>query len=87
MPKQGQALINVKFVGSGSQKEELVKLAVKLGVNLKVTDQIPNEKLPETYRQADIFVLPSLAEGHPKALLEAMSCGLACMASNIPGDQ
>ncbi|MEK7111595.1 MAG: glycosyltransferase family 4 protein, partial [Patescibacteria group bacterium] len=85
LPKQGQALINVKFVGSGSQKEELVKLAVKLGVNLKVTDQIPNEKLPETYRQADIFVLPSLAEGHPKALLEAMSCGLACIASNIPG--
>ena len=29
--------------------------------------------------------MPSLAEGHPKALLEAMSCGLPCLASNISG--
>ncbi len=81
----GQALINVKFVGAGSQKDELVKLADELGVNLEVINRVPNEKLPEIYRQADIFVLPSLVEGHPKALLEAMSCGLACVASNIPG--
>jgi glycosyltransferase involved in cell wall biosynthesis len=85
LPKQGLALINVKFVGAGSQKDELIELANQLKVNLEVIDRVPNEKLPEIYRQADIFVLPSLAEGHPKAILEAMSCGLACISTDIPG--
>lgn len=82
---KSQASIKLSFVGAGSQKEELVRLADKLEVNLEIKERISNEKLPEVYRQADVFVLPSLAEGHPKALLEAMSCGLACIASDIPG--
>jgi glycosyltransferase involved in cell wall biosynthesis len=75
----------ILLVGTGSQKDELVNLADKLGVNLEIIERVPNEKLPEIYRQADIFILPSLAEGHPKVLLEAMSCGLACITSNISG--
>jgi glycosyltransferase involved in cell wall biosynthesis len=37
------------------------------------------------YRAADVFVLPSLREGLPNALLEAMASGLACVASRLPG--
>jgi len=37
--------------------------------------------------QADIFVLPSLVEGHPKVLIEAMSCGLPCVASACQGNR
>ncbi len=35
----------------------------------------------------DLFVLPSLAEGMPLSLLEAMSAEVACLASDIPGTQ
>ena len=86
LPRQGWTL-KYKFVlvGSVSLRGEILELADKLEVNLEIIGPISNEKLPEVYRQADIFVLPSLAEGHPKALLEAMSCGLPCFASNISG--
>jgi len=82
-----KTLISVKlvFIGSGSLEAELTVLAQKLDVDFQVRAPVVNDKLPEVYRQADIFVLPSLIEGHPKALLEAMSCGLACLASNITG--
>ena len=73
------------FVGQGSQKNELLKLANKLKVNLKIIDKVSHNQLPKIYNSADIFVLPSLAEGNPKVLLEAMSTELACIGTDTEG--
>lgn len=75
--------ILLKFVGDGSLRKALKQYAKKLGVNLKIIKKIPYDKMPRVYQQADIFVLPSLAEGHVKVLLEAMACGLVCIGNNI----
>ena len=48
---------------------------------LKFLDQVRNMK--KYYNKSDIFVLPSTTEGMPNSLLEAMSCKLPCIATNL----
>lgn len=77
--------ILVWLVGSGEQEENIRKLTKELNICVKFLGIIPNHELPSIYNSADIFVLPSLIEGNPKTLLEAMSCGLPCIGTKIPG--
>jgi starch synthase len=45
----------------------------------------PTHAMERYFRAADVFVLSSIREAHPVALLEAMSCGLPIVASRITG--
>jgi 1,2-diacylglycerol 3-alpha-glucosyltransferase len=45
---------------------------------------VPSDEVPQLLRASDVFVLPSLAEGLPRALVEAMGQGLLCLAHDYP---
>jgi len=77
--------IRLLFIGRGKLKLQLIKLAEKLNVDLKIIDKISHQKINQFYQRADIFALPSFLEGHPKVLLEAMACGLACLVAKYAG--
>ena len=54
--------------------------------NVVLTGFIKGDKLKQIYSFARLFVIPSFAEGHPIALLEAMSYNIEVLASNIPAN-
>lgn len=45
--------------------------------------QVSYADMPQLYTSADFLILPSLTEGFPKCILEAMACGLPAVASNV----
>lgn len=73
---------------SSHQYFESLRQLVKtrgLEENITFLGPVPNSELPAIYSAADIFVLPSLSEGTPKSVLEAMSCRKPCVVSNVGG--
>jgi glycosyltransferase involved in cell wall biosynthesis len=75
------------IVGAGREKEDLEKIikSLDLSSDIDLTGAFAPAKLVNYFYAADIFVLPSLSEGRPKALIEAAACGLPLVAANFPG--
>ena len=72
--------------GQGELKEELQQLCRQLGVEDQVIFAGFIRNIMEMCKMADIYVFPSLQEGLPVALMEAMSAGLPCVVSRIRGN-
>lgn len=53
--------------------------------DILVTGYVPHEDLPAYYALMDVFVHPSLRDGMPNAVLEAMACGKTVIASAVGG--
>ena len=77
----------IEIVGDGPYHGELLKLAESLGVasHIHFAGSVPYAELPKKYQDADLFILPSLAEGMPLVVLEAMGTGLPIVASRVQG--
>jgi len=73
------------FLGDGDQTVAWKRLAAQLGIADAVSFAPTYNEPEHYYRAADAFALPSLQEGMPNALLEAMACGLPCVASDTGG--
>jgi len=73
------------IIGDGPLRKGLEDQARQKNVRLNIIGNVPNEIIPIYLNQADVFVICSIWEGHPKALLEAMSCGCVCIGTNTNG--
>ncbi|HER43449.1 MAG TPA: glycosyltransferase [Candidatus Eisenbacteria bacterium] len=71
--------------GEGPQREELSRLIERAGLGSTFILAGRSDRLEEIYPLFDIFVLTSRSEGTPLALLEAMACRVACIASDVGG--
>ena len=79
--------IELDIIGRLKNVSSIENIAKENKVKINFLGIIPNQKLPETLNKYKVFILPSLYEGMPKALLEAMSCELAVIATNVPGSR
>lgn len=80
--------VRLKFIGDGPQRGKLEKLAKDVGISsictflgmIRSRDELFGE-----LRESHLFVLPTKAEGLPRAVLEAMAQGLPCISSPVDG--
>ena len=80
-----QPKLHLLMVGDGELKPETVNAAGSLANKNRITFQPFRSDIPDILAAADVFVLPSLWEGLPIGLLEAMAMGKAIIASEVDG--
>lgn len=77
--------MHLLMVGEGDERLAAEKIITESRLENKITLQPFRQDVPDLLAAADIFVLPSLWEGLPIGLLEAMAMGKAVIASEVDG--
>lgn len=77
--------VDLHLIGSGPAEGDLRRQAAERGLSVRFLGNLPHAELAGALADCGVFVLPSRYEGHPKALLEAMTCGAAVVGADAPG--
>lgn len=79
----------LEIVGDGTQRAQLEQQVSEQGIarNVHFTGWIERSQIVPKYQEADIFVTPSIWEGMPNTVLEAMACGLPIIATDVQGSR
>ncbi|MFA6486026.1 MAG: glycosyltransferase family 4 protein [Candidatus Magasanikbacteria bacterium] len=78
--------VELSIIGSGPQDSRVAKQMNSLGLTqVKLLGSLPRHQVFDILKQSDVFVLTTNWEGFPYAVLEAMSCGLPVIASDVGG--
>ncbi|MCI5140924.1 MAG: glycosyltransferase family 1 protein [Candidatus Electrothrix sp. ATG1] len=77
--------ITLLIVGDGSEKSSLKAESRQLDIEKNVIFTGARDDIPEVFQVLDIYLLPSLSEGLPMGLLEAMAAGCPVIATAIGG--
>lgn len=74
------------IIGDGRQENQLKERMESQGVsNVIFTGKVEAPKVPDYLNTFDLLVLPSLSEGMPRVILEALACGVHVVGSDVGG--
>jgi glycosyltransferase involved in cell wall biosynthesis len=79
--------VHLVFIGDGADRQHLETIVNERDLRSHVTfaGAQNHDRVLEMLRSADLFVLPSFAEGVPVALMEAMAMGVPCISTFVGG--
>lgn len=77
----------LQIIGDGLERERLQNLALNLTVDAQSDFLGYRDNAVSYLKDFDVFVLPSLSEGIPRCIMEAMAAGVPVVASDIPGNR
>ncbi len=88
LQKEG-IIFKANLIGDGDEKDAFIKLTKELNLinNVQFCGYVPRERMLAEYQKADLFCLPSYNEGMSNALLEALSCGLPAVVTEVGGTE
>ena len=76
--------VQFRLVGQGELEASCRSLVSELGCkNVTFVGHLSPAELGDEMRRADVFLFPSIIEGHPQVLGQAAACGLPCVATNL----
>ena len=81
--------VRLVIIGEGEEEEKLKDLTKELKIGNKVEwiKSVPYSRIPQYFKAADIFVLPSLYEGFARVLMEAAMAGKPIVSTNVGGTE
>lgn len=84
---QEYSRLNIRFIiaGTGPLSHYVRKLAAKYKDKVSYLGYVSHKRLSDVYSNSHLILLPSKIENLPLTLLEAQSCGLPAVASDVPG--
>ena len=84
---EADPLAHLILAGDGPEERNLRAQAARLALNDRITfvGHVRHHELAPLYRSADLLVLPSDFDNSPNVVVEAMSCGLAVVATDVGG--
>lgn len=80
--------LRLDIVGDGPERPQVEARIAALGMQerIRILGWLPRAEVLDTYRASDCLVNPSIGEGMPNVVLEAMACGLPVIASRVAGN-
>lgn len=80
-------ILSLHILGNGTLLDFYKRMSISLGVEDQIffDGVLPLEHVSKWLDDLDIYIQPSLTEGLPRSLIEAMSRGLPCVATNVGG--
>src|SRR5207248_762463 len=88
-PSEWRTLLRprLRLVGEGVCRAQMERIVAELGIQDSVEFLGSRTDVLDLLQQSWGFVMPSRWEGMPNALLEAMACGLPCVATHVSGSE
>ena len=77
--------LRLLIAGDGAERVALERLSTESGLNSIITFLGPRNDIPNLMNAANAFVMSSITEGQPMAILEAMAACLPCIATAVGG--